>query len=251
MTKPVKILGIDLALNHMGIVLLEDAEMSNFWYVTSIAGSAAKSKEHGFRLRLPKTKEKQVLSVSRLAWLHSFIGQILYSVQPDYVGIEDYALRVEHGSHYMGEIGGITRLLCWQQGIKVRLHDPLSVKMFVAHDGTAQKDAVERAVAERWGVNFSKYNPPRAKPTTRNPSPKQNRTTSEDLADAYSVAKMVWTEVQLRYGRVLLSQLHPKEIQVFNRVTKTYPVSLLDRDWIVNPTLDCDLGVHSLRKLYE
>lgn len=240
MSNPTKVLAIDLALNHLGAVLLENGETTNFWYVTSIAGSAAKSKKHGTRLLLPKTKEKQIKSIARLVFLHDFISNLLDDVQPDYIGIEDYALRVEHGAHYMGEIGGITRLLCWQRHIKFRLHDPMSVKMFVAHDGTAQKDAVERAVAERWGVNFSKYNLPRAKPTSRNPSPKQNRTTSEDLADAFAIGQMVWTEVQLRDGRILMSDLHPKEIQVFNRITKSYPVSLLDRDWIVNPGVKND-----------
>jgi Holliday junction resolvasome RuvABC endonuclease subunit len=154
---------------------------------------------------------------------------------PHYVAIEDYAVRAEQGAHYLGEAGGIARILCWFRGVSLRLHDPVTAKMFVAHDGTCQKDEVERCVLERWGVDFSKFNQPRPNPTEKKPNPKQNRTTSEDLSDAFALAQMAWTEVQIRRGELNLSDLHPKEIQVFNRVTKTYPVSLLGRDWIKNP----------------
>jgi Holliday junction resolvasome RuvABC endonuclease subunit len=234
--KPIKVIGMDVSLNHSAFVELTDGELTNYWYITNIAGSAAKSSKHGFRLQLPKSKERQVVSIGRLAWLENFIDKkILTANQPDYVGIEDYAIRAEQGAHYLGEIGGIVRILCWFRGIKYRLHDPVSIKMFTAHDGTCQKDSIERAAAQRWGVNFSKYNNPKIKPTKRIPHPKQNRTTSEDLADALAIAQMVWTEIQLRAGVLLLRDLHPKEIQVFNRITKTYPVSLLDREWIQNP----------------
>jgi len=232
---PIKVIGMDIALNHSAFVELTDGSMTDFWYITSIAGSAARSKR-GFRLVLPKTKERQIMQIGRLAWLEHFIDKkVLMPSQPDYVGIEDYAIRAEHGAHYLGEIGGIARILCWFRGVRFRLHDPISVKMFTAHDGTCQKDSIERAVNDRWGMDFSKFNPPRAKPTPKRPNPKQNRVTSEDLADAYAIAQMVWTEVQLRSGHLLMQDLHPKEVQVFNRVTKTYPVSLLDRDWIQNP----------------
>jgi Holliday junction resolvasome RuvABC endonuclease subunit len=234
--KGIKIVGLDLALNHIGAVELTDGEMSNFWYVTDILGSANKSKLHGTRLVLPKTKERQVKSIARLAWLEHWIDKtVLMASGPKYVGIEDYAIRAEQGAHYMGEIGGICRILCWFRGLRYRLHDPVSVKMFTAHDGTCQKDGIERAVKERWNVDFSEFNPPPPKPNKRNANPKQNRTTSEDLCDAYAIAQMVWTEVQLRSGQILMQDLHPKEVQVFNRVTKTYPVSLLDREWIHNP----------------
>lgn len=235
MKKSVKVVGFDLALNHMAAVELTDGVMTDHWFMTDIAATAAKANGHGVRLAKPKTKEKQIMQIHRLAQLEHFIDKtVLMPSSPDYVGIEDYAIRAEQGAHYMGEVGGVCRILCWFRGIPFRLHDPQSVKMFIAHDGTCQKDSVERAIQERFGVDFGEYNPPKAKPTARNPNPNQNRVTSEDLADAYSVAWMVWTEIQLRAGEITLKELHPKEIQVFNRITKTYPVSLLDREWIHN-----------------
>jgi hypothetical protein len=88
------------------------------------------------------------------------------------------------------------------------------------------------SVCDRWGIDFSTFNQPKSKPTKKRPDPKQNRTTSEDLADAYSAAKLIWTEYQLRNGLIDLKDLHEKEIQVFNRTTKSYPVNILGREWI-------------------
>jgi Holliday junction resolvasome RuvABC endonuclease subunit len=229
--------GWDIALNHSGFVELTDGELTNFWYITDKKGSADKSKEHGYRLVVPKTKEKQVKAISRLDQVIEYIKLNVLprgGKRPDYVGVEDYALNKEHGSHYAGEMGGLIRYLLWVRKIPFRLHDPLSIKMFATHDGSAQKDYVEEKVKERWGVDFGQYNQPRSKPTKKNPEPSQNRDTSEDLCDAYAIAQLIWTEVQLRSGDLLMKELHTQEVRVFNRITKTYPVSLLDRGWIVN-----------------
>lgn len=229
----IKILGLDISLNHGGIVELVDGELTDFLYYTNKAGSAKQSKR-GTRIepKIFKMKDKQFIGVARLNWIEEYLVEILNSKKPDYVGLEDYAIRAEQGAHYLGEVGGLTRLLCWKLGTKLRLHDPTSVKMYAAHDGTCQKDAVQRAVEKRWSVNFSSVDQPSPKPTEKKPNPRQNKQTSEDLADAFAIAQLVRVELQLRQGTLLMSQLHEKEVRVFNRITKTYPINLLNREWI-------------------
>lgn len=222
--------GWDLALNHSGYIELTDGKLTNFFYLTNKAG-AAKQSNRGWRLVMPqylnidgkRKVDKQTYGVKRLSFIKNFITEVVIGKKPDYVGIEDYAIRAEQGAHYMGEVGGVGRLICWENGIPLRLHDPISVKMFATHDGTCQKDLVEEAVLDRWGHDFSHCN---------QPEPSVNREVSEDLCDAFAIAQLVWTEYQLRNGLVAMSDLHTKEIQVFNRVTKTYPISLLSREWI-------------------
>lgn len=229
----VKVLGMDISLNHGGVVELTDGEISNFWYYTSLAGSANRSRR-GWRIdpSVYKPKDKLVVSVRRLAWLEVFLRRMLAPGDVEYVGLEDYAYSADRGAHQLGEAGGMARLICYKAGLKLRLHDPISTKMFVAHDGTCQKDAVQRAVERRWGIDFSPVDQPMPKPTEKRPDPTQNKQTSEDLADAFAIAQLVWTEVQLRSGAIVMSQLHEKEVRVFNRVTKTYPINLLNREWI-------------------
>ena len=227
----VKVEGWDLALNHAGFVTLIDGRLEDFVYVTDKAGAANRSAVHGRRLPKWKASDWLAESVLRLRWWQHFIRTRLEKTKPDYVGIEDYALEGgAHGAHYKGELGGVARLEVLEVGASLRLHDPGSVKLYAAHKGDAEKDEVEAAVYKRWGVEFGHFNPPAKK------GKKQNTQTSEDLADAFSVARLVWAEVQLRAGRVPLSELHPKEVQVFNRVTKAYPVSLLGREWIGGAT---------------
>jgi len=229
-----RVQGWDISLNHGAVTELTDGELTGFWYYTDVAGSALRSAKHGFRLVLPPKGDRQSKAMIRLAWVEKWLDKItLVPRRPDCVGIEDYAIRAEQGAHYLGEVGGVARLLCWFRGVRFRLHDPISAKMFVTHDGTAQKDLVEECVLGRWGKDFSKYNPP----SPKNPKHKQSRRTSEDLADAYGLAKLVETEAHIRTGELTLKGLaHDQERKVFNRVTKTYPTSLLDRDWIHNPS---------------
>jgi Holliday junction resolvasome RuvABC endonuclease subunit len=233
MAEKIKVLGLDISLNHGAGIELTNGKISDFFYYTNKAGSA---KQSWRATRIPsaiyKTKDNQRISVSRLSWLKEYLTYTISNLYPQYVGLEDYAVGAERGSHYLGEIGGITRLIIYESGFKLRLHDPTSVKMFAAHDGTCRKDAVARAVKDKWGCDFSSFDQPSPRPTKKNPEPTRNKQTSEDLCDAYAIAQMVWTEVKLRSGCILLSDLHEKEIRVFNRTTKTYPVNLLNREWI-------------------
>lgn len=231
MKKKKKILcvGWDLALNHSGYIELTNGKLSNFFYITSKAG-AAKQSNRGFRLITPdyikidgkRKVDKHIYGVKRLSFIKDFITNVVIEKKPDFIGIEDYAVRAEQGSHFLGECGGVARLICWENGIPLRLHDPISVKMFATHDGTCQKDLVEEAVLNRWGYDFSDFNQPNS----------SNREVSEDLCDAFAVAQLVWTEYQLRNGLIAMSDLHEKEIRVFNRITNTYPINLLSREWI-------------------
>lgn len=228
----IRVHGFDLALNHGACVEFFEGRPSKWWFYTDRAGCATRGGDVATRLIFSKSlKDRQQLQMSRLSQIERWITKILIERKPDLIGIEDYAIRQEQGAHYMGEVGGIARMIAWSMGIPFRLHDPLSVKMFAALDGTAQKDAVERSMAEEYpDLPFEEYNMP--KPSS---AKKQNRQTSEDLYDATAIALLIWTEHLLREGEITTSDLgHKKRIQVFNRVTKTYPTNLLDRNWIVN-----------------
>lgn len=225
--------GWDLSMNHAGFVELRDGEVSWFKYVTDKAGAAKKSKEHGERLTFPsKLKDRDILSAIRIAWWETFIWRMLEERQPDYVGIEDYALDQAQGAHHIGEVGGVAKLILMLFGIPYRLHPPGTIKMFAAHNGNAGKNQMTRAVKKRWSVDFDQYNQP-IKPGAKKG---QDTTVSEDLSDAMAIAKLIWAEVQLRCGEIRTSDLeHEAEIRVFNRTTKAHPTNLLDRAWTQKP----------------
>jgi hypothetical protein len=232
MKKDVLVQGFDVSLNHGAVVQLRNGKLDDFWYYTDVAGSASRSKKQGYRVEIPTPKkqpDKQIRSAIRLDWVSKWIDRIPLAHKPHFAGLEDYALGADQGAHYLGEIGGQARRLLWLRGVRFRLHDPIAVKLFVTHDGTAQKDLVEEFVMSRWKVDFGMYNDPKSRSKTK------ARQTSEDLCDAFGLAQLVWTEYLLRKGKIKLSSLHEKEIQLFNRVTKAYPINILGREWIHNP----------------
>ena len=221
------ILGMDLSLGHAGFVEL-DPRGALVWYAyVSNTASGASRGANGHRMPTSKSKDRQVAHMARLVWWESFLDkEILRPRSPMYVGLEDYAYRAESNSAYqIGELGGMARILSWFRGAQLRLHDPLSMKMFATGSGNAEKDEVCASVRDQWGVDFARFN-----------ASEKNHDVEYDLADAYVAARMVWTEVELRAGRMKLSDLDAKRVRVFNRVTKAYPVNLLDRDFIHDPS---------------
>jgi Holliday junction resolvasome RuvABC endonuclease subunit len=222
--------GWDVSLNHAAMVELTDGKLTDFRYVTDKAGDAAASKKRGARINVARLRA--AYGNDRHRWMMARLLEMTEHLRawakltPDFVGVEDYAVAAEQGAHYLGEIGGQARMVLWERAIPFRLHDPTSVKMFVTHDGTSPKEEIQLSVLERWGVDFSRFNKVKGEQT------------SEDLADAFGIAMMIWSEVQLRRGIIRLSDFHEKEIRVFHRVTKTNPVCLLEREWVSRETLN-------------
>jgi Holliday junction resolvasome RuvABC endonuclease subunit len=222
------ILGIDLSLNHSGFVALDDDGGMVWWHFVSDAPKHCLGLLPDNAAPMPFTKAKgkkeavdrEATNARRLAWWSKHLAWVM-QIEPGFVGIEDYAISAQSNSAYqIGEIGGIARLAALSAGARLRLHDPMTVKMFGAHLGNAEPEAVAAAVRYRWPETHvwdALADLPRI-----------------DLACAYVVARMVLVETKLRSGSLQLKDLeHEKEIAVFQRATSSNPISLLGRDWIM------------------
>ena len=116
-----------------------------------------------------------------------------------------------------------------------------SIKMFGAGSGNASKEAMMAAVAGRWGQDFARLNKPFVSKLKKDRKtgemgmstpPKDLRQTEEDLCDAYTMARMCWTEWRIRSGLILPSALETDaERRVYLRTTKAHPVNVLARPW--------------------
>lgn len=226
---PTRFAGFDLSLNHgAGVLIDEDGDLVDFVYYTSIKGIADMSKKRGYCLppEIAKVKDTKQRQMARLAWFETWYLSIVKAWSADFIGIEDYAMAASNQAYHIGEVGGVARLISCKYAA-LRLHDPLSVKMFAAHDGTADKEQMEEAARTRWGVDFDRVVLKNKK------SGKENREAAIDLADALAIAKLLLAEYNLRSGKIAMVDLeHDKERQVFNRVTKAYPINLLGREWL-------------------
>lgn len=251
--------GFDLGLNHGAAARLRrDGTVAWFGYATD----RKKNKEglalhrpdgfigldsdnkcifRGQSIYLPVTKlhkdtREDPLSrpAVKLGWWTDIFQRWLAShwTPIDMVGIEDYAYGAASnvGSFAIAEITGYLKALCWNRSIRMRLHDPKTVKMFAALDGRADADEVAEA-AEAWFPDLKGV--PR---TGFRDSP------WHDVGCAAWVARMVWIEERIRDGKLDLASLHAKQRQAFLRTTKVRPTNVLGCEWIDRAQIGEDLA---------
>jgi Holliday junction resolvasome RuvABC endonuclease subunit len=215
-------LGCDLAMNHSAFVLLDDeGKLVEMAYSTEKQKSAGKH-TWTWRWDRPVGLDQEAVDAHRLKWNADIFDNVLAQMQPSFVAVEGYAYDQSGRAYQIGEVGGVMRLAIHRHKAPYRIYDPTTIKMFAAHNGTADKNEVADAVQDRWHTGFGRFN-----------NTDKDRTTEQDLSDAYTMAVMCLTEWRLRYALIRLDSLHAKEIQVFQRVTKANPVNLLSRDWIM------------------
>jgi len=135
---------------------------------------------------------------------------------PVLVSLEGYAYS---GSQVVGlaEITRPVKEMMYDSFCAIRIHDPLSLKMWAGSGNFSKEQVLNEA---RKHVNFpdilcqGKSNP------------------GFDLADALFLKTMLEWEVKVRNDPEYMRYLNEKQIQVFNRVTRGNPVNLLNRPFL-------------------
>lgn len=235
MTEPFYAIGMDISINHGALVVLDESgNLLSTHYLCQKAKDAKKSLG-GERVvqrenRKSEKEDKHAFHIRRLRWLRDWydkrLGEIHLSLPLKsktahdgqiYIGLEDFAYDKSQGSHQIGEVAGLVRLAVTDRPrCHLRLHSPTAIKYFAVEKGSADKDEMREAVMRRWGVDFDAAGPE----------------SGGDLYDAYAIAQLIRLEVLIRRGEVELRSLSEVQLKTFLRVTKTFPVNLLDRPWI-------------------
>ena len=225
MNSEMRFLGVDLAPNHSGWVCLgERGQLLDLAFLTDRAASVKGRSGCGYCLPVPKVDDPEVRDLLRLDRALPVFEALLERFRPSFVGLEGYAFGSVTGAHSKGEFGGLFRLVVWRSGAPLRVHDPMTVKKFVAGSGSAEKEDMISSIVAAGGPDY----------TTYCDGSKGGLVVAGDLADAHGLALMVRAEWMLRTGRLSLSSLLPHQLEVVNRVTKASPVALLQRGWIAD-----------------
>ena len=218
--------GWDVSLNHSAAVLLgPGGELVDCAFIAQRVSDAKKGREGtAVPAFVRNEKDRQQREALRLRFVSRWVEKIRRSFEfhdtETIHGVEDYAFSAVGRSYQIGEVGGLVRLGVLSPrpnggaGGRLRLHDPLAVKLFATGSAKASKEEMIEAV-RNLGQDFSKFG-----------------AAEEDLSDAFVIARMIWTEIQLRAGRVTLEQLEEGPRRVFLRATKKTPVNILGREWI-------------------
>lgn len=123
-------LGLDLSLTGTGLVVLDDSG-------EVVYSSTAKNKLRG---------------IERLSFIEEVVGDLLVRFKIKMICIEGYAMGSRSGQAFsIGELGGVIKLLLWEQAKTYFLVPPTQLKKYVTGSGRAEKDMVILNVYKKWG----------------------------------------------------------------------------------------------------
>jgi hypothetical protein len=224
--------GADLSLNHCGIcVLNEQGIVKDYYFLTDIKKFYKADKEHGFFQAWKKEDNSDHISfnvyrINQYAMLPFFNSSILTEVA--YFSIEGYAFgSITNSLCQIAELTGVIKQKLYEDGHYIRIHDPMSVKMFATGKGNASKTDMRKAAKlNEFELPDSLFKTRKTKKGVDLDGP------GTDVIDAFWLAMLLHVEMGLRYGEISIDSLPPHQIQVFNRVTKAYPTNLLSRPFI-------------------
>lgn len=132
-----------------------------------------------------RIRPKNLRGVERLHHIARCFRELLQISEAEVVVYEGYAMGYGGKSNPgrvfdIGELGGVLRLIAFENGVSMLLVSPRTLKMFVTGDGGAEKDVISQRIREQWGDDI-----------------KQN-----DEADAYGLYRLgvAYTEARKRRG---------------------------------------------------
>jgi len=226
-----KFLGIDLSLNHFGSCLLdEEGKVLDYYYMTDVKKDVEVDKHHSVHHQIPSARCDSSEHFDRMIYIVGLLRRLydIYNCANTIlmVSIEGYGYASDSPRQYeIAELTGYLKTQLLLGGAAIRVHDPDSVKLFAVGNGHASKETIYNQFKKETGLDVYVKSSKKGKKT-------ELAGPGTDVADAYFLASLLRTEMLLRLGKLQLKDLPEHQIRVFNRVTKTYPVNLLDRPFI-------------------
>lgn len=226
------VIGLDLSLAHGACVAVAlDTRVGLVVGVRAYATQAKDCRAPNVERVPPAIVKAHPLQrgASRLDWINCWLNSTLAHVDhvpeagPALIGLEDYAYDAGQGAHQIGEVGGIARLhLVRRYGarLRLRLHDPTTLKMAATGKGNAKKPDMLAAVPDDAvdGLDLKRL----------------GDVAAEDAVDAWHLARLVLVEAKVRAGLIRLDELTEGQRRAFLRVTESNPVNLLDRPYVTD-----------------
>jgi len=242
-----KIFGLDVSLDHGGVVVLdENGKVIDYRYLTTVKKMVDVDSDHSILLsKRGKDESKDVFRLRRMKeYLHGLMDFERKTSSIDgasrrpfqissYYSVEGYSYASKSTSIcQIAELTGYLKYSIFRGGGKIRIHEPKSVKLFATNNGGClKKDMIKQASL--------KFDIPEGLAKIKRSKKKKSGLVIEDLdgpatdlADAYFLAIMLYVELKVRSGELTLDKLSDGGRRVFLRVTKAYPVNILDRQFI-------------------
>lgn len=212
------IIGIDQSANGTAAIILKNGKIHAKMFYADSLKDYKKFKNEGALKPVTVQKNDEQQSLNRLIDLRDNFRQFIERYRPNYAAFEYYSINKAAYNERLGEVGGLIRLELARAKIPFHYYDVSVVKIFATDDGHAEKADIVLACKFKWNEDFLIYG-------------KTNKAAG-NLADAYTIAKILETELRLRSGKLTLENIPANERRVFLRTTKQCPVNILDMQFV-------------------
>lgn len=211
------IIGADISVNSPGFVKFE------------LDNNLDISKKSYFGFTQVKKHESENIHYFKKDMFNNDYSQFEYMLQKiklfadvvDYLSFEDYAFSAVGRITQIAEFSSVIKMDFYRNNTKLRAYDIPSIKMFATGKGNGDKLYMEDAYnalqsTEKFDLSHL---------------PNKGKSPASDIIDAFWIAKLLQTELKLRKGLIALKDLTEKQIQIFNRTTKSQKENLLSTDF--------------------
>ncbi len=215
--------GLDLSINSSGITKITLDDDLNIKYKNFLGFSSVQ--KHKCENIITYKKDQFKDELDKDLWFKNHIVSFL--IDCDIVAIEGYSYGSFGINYEIGQFAGLLKYSLYELGTKLRIYDINSIKMFATGSGGADKmDMLNAFIKHKDKFDISKL------PILEEKKRKKGISPTSDVVDSFHICMLLLTEMKLRKGLVKLKDLSEETIRVFNRVTKAFPVNILDQDFI-------------------
>jgi len=239
------IFGIDLSLNHWGVCQIDyqSGKCIDYRYMTSKKTKYNKNVLNAFLLKGQDKKggeskenyeeRRKQFIVQTLANFVCYNNENGWRKGLIYIALEGYAYAAStRGIIQIAEATGCLKSILYKYEKFVRIHDPLSVKLYATGKGNClKKDIVLKAKECGFSISDSLIEKG-IKKSKRFEDREEYKGAGTDLADAFFLGRILRTELMLREGIEDLKDLDENERRIFLRVSKAFPENILSRPFI-------------------
>lgn len=156
----------------------------------------------------------------------------------DYAAIEDYSYGSTNSSHFsdIAEFCSQIKFQLLRQGTKLRLIEPLTLKMYATDNGKSQKPEMYDAFIELNEPKCYIDDLPKIKVHTKGKNKgkreKSGQSPLSDIVDAFWLAHVLYNELRIKKGIKSLSDLTPNQCHILSRKTKLNQIPIYEKEFI-------------------
>ena len=141
-----------------------------------------------------KPKKRELGDIRRIIEIREELKEIFKKYKPTIVVMENYSFGSKFRGAFLGELGGMIKIVCHDMGLKLILIPPTKLKMFMTGKGNSKKEVMLLYCYKNYGFE----------------------TIDNNIADAFSLYQLYKEYMEWKEGK----KYSTKKVECFKKVDK-------------------------------